>query len=308
MQRIVSLLPAATEIVCALGFESALVGRSHECDYPPGVRALPALTTPAFDADGDSRAIDEQVRGRLHAALSLYQVDAERLRALRPDVIVTQAQCAVCAVSLDEVQAAVQDMLDTPAQIVSLEAAHLNGVLADIEAVAAALDAADAGAALARRLQTRIDEIAARAAAIPARPTVACIEWIDPLMVSGHWVVELAELAGGQPVFGAAGRPSPWIEWDDLWAADPDRIIVMACGFDIERARRELPALERLPGWASLRATRDKQVYLTDGNAYFNRPGPRLVESLEVLAEIIHPDAFAFGHEGTGWVRHAPSV
>lgn len=303
MQRIVSLLPAATEMVCALGLESALVGRSHECDYPSTVRDLPALTAPAFDADADSRTIDERVRGRLEQALSLYQVDVGRLKDARPDVIVTQAQCEVCAVSLDEVQAAAEAAFDAPVQIVSLAANTLDGVLADIGAVAAALDAADEGAALLVRLRARLHDIAARAAAAPARPTVACIEWIDPLMASGHWLPELVTMAGGMPLFGLSGRPSPWIDWDDLWAADPDRIIVMACGFDIERSGSELPALERLPGWESLRAVRERQVYVTDGNAYFNRPGPRLVESLEILAEIIHPDAFRFGHEGTGWVR-----
>jgi iron complex transport system substrate-binding protein len=303
MQRIVSLLPAATEMVCALGFESALVGRSHECDYPPAVRDLPALTTPAFDTSGDSRAIDEQVRGRLAQALSLYQVDAGRLHDARPDVIVTQAQCDVCAASLDEVQAAAQRTLDSDVQIISLDAKTLDGVLADIEAVALALNAADAGVELLLKLRARLHDIEKRADAAPTRPTVACIEWIDPLIASGNWMPELVEMAGGMPLFGAAGRPSAWIEWDDLWAADPDRIIIMACGFDIERTQQELGALEKLPGWASLRAPRERQVYVADGNAYFNRPGPRLVESLEILGEIIHPDAFRFGHEGAGWVR-----
>lgn len=273
MQRIVSLGAAATEIVCALGLESALVGRSHECDYPPSVRDLPALTLPASDSE----------RARLDA-----------LREARPDVILIQAD--EHGVSPDEVQAA----LDTPAQLVTLEAKTLDGVLADIESVAAALDAADAGAELLLKLRARIHDIAARAEATSTRPTVACIAEIDPLTVFGYWLPELITMAGGQPLFGMTGRPSPWVEWDDLWAADPDRII-LACRFDMERTLRELPALERLPGWESLRATREQQVYVTDGSVY--RPGPRLVEGLEILGEIIHPDAFRFGHEGVGWVR-----
>ncbi len=303
MTRIVSLIPSATEIVCALGFEAELVGRSHECDYPPAVRALPALTEPKFDVRGTSREIDDRVQDVLQNALSVYKVDEAKLNQLAPDVIVTQAQCEVCAVSLSEVERVARECLTTPAQIVSLEPMRLADVTADILRVAEALYAPERGAELTLKLQLRLDDLARRAGELTVRPTVACVEWIDPLMAGGNWIPELVTMAGGAALFAKAGQHSPWIHWDDLWAADPDVIAVMPCGFGIERSRAEMAALTNQPGWKSLRAIREGRVYLTDGNQYFNRPGPRLVESLEILAEIMHPEAFHFGHEGTGWVR-----
>jgi iron complex transport system substrate-binding protein len=306
--RIVSLIPSATEIVCALGFEAELVGRSHECDFPVAVTTLPPLTEPKFDLNGSGRQIDERVKTVLKDALSVYRVDEARLNDLKPDLIVTQAQCEVCAVSLTEVERVARECLDTPAQIVSLEPMQLSDLFSDICRVAEALHVPDRGTELTDRLRERIDGIARRAADLPVRPKVATIEWIDPIMAGGNWMPELVEMAGGGELFGKAGQHSPWLEWDDLWAADPDVIVVLPCGFGIERARQEMPALTRRPGWKSLRAIRSGQVYLTDGNQYFNRPGPRLVESLEILAEILHPEAFHFGHEGTGWVQYAVPV
>lgn len=303
MTRIVSLIPSATEIVCALGFESNLVGRSHECDYPAAVRDLPPLTAPKFDLNGDSRQIDERVKQVLRDALSVYRVDEALLNTLSPDFIVTQAQCEVCAVSLKDVERVARECLSTPAQIVSLEPMRIADVLDDICRVAEALGVPDRGSEVVLKLQARMDDIARLAAERLAKPTVACVEWIDPLMAGGNWVPELVQMAGGVNLFGRAGAHSPWMHWDDLWAADPDAIVVLPCGFDIARTRQEMPALTRQPGWHSLRAVREGNVYLTDGNQYFNRPGPRLVESLEILAEILHPDAFHFGHEGSGWVR-----
>ncbi len=304
MSRIVSLIPSATEIVCALGFEAELVGRSHECDYPASVEALPALTEPKFDVRGTSREIDDRVKDVLQNALSVYRVDETRLNQLQPDFIVTQAQCEVCAVSLSEVERITRECLSTPAEIVSLEPMRLADVFSDIERVAAAFGVPERGAEVTQRLQTRMDEIAARAAELTTTPTVIGVEWIDPLMAGGNWMPELIEMAGGRELFGRAGAHSPWIEWGDLWAADPDVIVVLPCGFGIERTLEELPALTRQPGWKTLRAIREGRVYVTDGNQYFNRPGPRLVESLEILAEILHPEAFHFGHEGTGWVKY----
>ena len=313
MTRIVSLIPSATEIVAALGFESELVGRSHECDFPASVRDLPPLTAPKFDLNGNSRQIDERVKNVLglqrqaQDALSVYSVDEAKLNDLQPDIIITQAQCEVCAVSLTEVERVCREYLDTPAQIVSLEPMQLSDLFADIQRVAEALNVPERGVELTLRLRERMDDIAHRAADLPT-PKVATIEWIDPIMAGGNWMPELVGMAGGIELFGRAGKHSPWLEWDDLWAADPDVIIVLPCGFDIERAREEMPALTQRPGWKSLRAIRNGQVYLTDGNQYFNRPGPRLVESLEILAEIIHPEAFHFGHEMTGWMRYAVPV
>jgi iron complex transport system substrate-binding protein len=306
MARIVSLIPSATEIVCALGFENSLVGRSHECDYPPSVQRLPVLTEPKLDLHGSSREIDGRVKAILQEATSVYRVHSELLNELRPDIIVTQAMCDVCAVSLSEVQRVTRECLTTPAELVSLEPNTLDDVFADVERVAQALNAPERGLATAAELRERMNTVAARASALPDKPTVALVEWIDPLMAAGNWMPELVTMAGGTNLFGVAGRHSPWIEWDDLWASDPDRIVILPCGFDIVRARAEMPPLVQRPGWQTLRAVRTGQVYLTDGSQYFNRPGPRLAESLEIFAEIFHPDVFSFGHEGRGWVKFEP--
>jgi iron complex transport system substrate-binding protein len=299
--RIVTLIASATEIVCALGFRNQLVGRSHECDFPASVATLPVCTEPKLRTDLSSREIDAQVKRILTEALSVYRVDAEKLRALQPTVVVTQSQCEVCAVSLRDVEAALCDWLDSRPQIVSLEPNSLADVWNDIRRTAAALRAPERGERLDAHLRQRMLAIAERARSINRKPTVACIEWIDPLMAAGNWMPELVEMAGGINLFGLAGKHSPWTTWDDLRAKDPDVVIVLPCGFDIPRTREEMPALARQPGWLDLRAVREQRVFLADGNQYFNRPGPRLAESLEILAELLHPSVFSFGHHNRGW-------
>jgi len=301
--RVVSLIASATEITCALGFEDALVGRSHECDYPPGVRKLPQLSRPAFETGGPSGAVDRAVKERLRRALSIYEVDAARLSALAPDVILTQTQCEVCAVTPADVERAACDLAGRNVRIVALEPNRLGDVWQDIRTVAGALGAGEAGERLVDKLRRRVLAIGTRAASQSSRPTVALLEWIEPLMAAGNWMPELVELAGGVNLVGEAGRHSPALTWEALERLDPEVAIVSPCGFDIARTRRELPVLEAAPAWHALRAVREGRVFLVDGNAYFHRPGPRLVESLEILAEILHPGAFRFGHEGTGWVR-----
>jgi len=302
--RIVSLLPSATEVVCALGFEQQLVGRSHECDYPPSVVSLPSLTSPKFNPEGSSAEVDDRVKKILAEALSVYRVDALKLRSLAPDVIVTQSQCDVCAVSLRDVEAAVAQWLGgAPPKIVSLAPFGLPDVFADMERVAVALGAPDRGIQLVARLRQRMAAVEARARQAAARPTVACIEWIEPLMAAGNWMPDLVAMAGGRNLFGTAGQHSPWMKFEDLAAADPGVILVMPCGFNLERTAAELPALTNRPGWARLTAVREGGVYLADGNQFFNRPGPRLAESLEILAEILHAELFRFGHERSGWLR-----
>jgi len=296
--RIVSLIASSTEIVCALGFRDALVGRSHECDFPPDVRALPVCTEPKFNVEGTSYEIDARVKAILQEGLSVYRVHAEVLDALRPDVIITQAQCAVCAVSLSDVEEAVKKLVRSRPTVVSLEPNCLADVWADIQRVAGGLGAPERGADLVARLGGRIDAIAARARELPRR-RVACIEWIDPLMAAGNWMPELVERAGGTNLFGRAGKHSPFLDWEEVVAADPEAIVVTPCGFDLARTRAELPVLLARPGAERLRG----RIALADGNAFMNRPGPRLVESLEILAEIVHPEAFAFGHAGIGWER-----
>ncbi len=301
--RVVSLLASATEIVCALGLRDALVARSHECDFPEDVALLPAVTETKIAHHRPSAAIDQEVRTIVEQGLSVYRVDAERLRALKPDVIVTQTQCEVCAVSFKDLEEALADWTGAVPRVVPLAPYALADVWQDIARVADALSVSEKGRELVAGFEARIAAIAGKARALRARPRVACVEWIDPLMAAGNWVPELVELAGGHNLFGAPGAHSPWLEWDALRASDPDVILVLPCGFGIPRIRAEMPALTRLPGWSSLEAVKRGQVYRLDGNQYFNRSGPRLVESLEILAEILHPETFRFGHEGRGWER-----
>ena len=299
--RIVSLIASATEIVAGLGFQDCLVGRSHECDFPPSVRRVPVCSEPSIDVNGTSRQIDERVKDVLKDALSIYQVHADTLRSLQPTLIITQTLCEVCAVSLKDVEQAVCCYVGSQPKIVPLESERLSGLWNDIRAVADALGATTEAETLIEKLQGRLNSLAQQAAQLPDRPSVACIEWIDPLMAAGNWVPELVEIAGGVNLFGEAGRHSPWMTWDQLMAKDPDVIAVMPCGFDIARSRGEMHTLCRQPGWYDLKSVRNNRVYLTDGNQFFNRPGPRLVESAEILAEIFYPGRFDFGHCGSGW-------
>jgi iron complex transport system substrate-binding protein len=299
--RIVTLLPSATEIVCALGFESELFGRSHECDFPPSVKRLPALTEPKFNPAGSSAEIDARVKTIVRDALSVYRVDAAKLRELRPDVVVTQSQCEVCAVNQADVDAAVAEWTGRRPKVVSLAPYSLADVFTDMQRVAEALGAPERGDKLVHDLQMRCAEIRELASTLKNRPTVACIEWIEPMMAAGNWMPQLIEMAGGRNLFGKAGEHSPWMKFEELAAADPEVIVIAPCGFGIPRASEELHLLQKQNGWKQLRAVRDGKVFLADGNQYFNRPGPRIVESLQILAELIHPHTFRFGHEGEGW-------
>jgi iron complex transport system substrate-binding protein len=303
MHRVVTLLPSATEIVCALGFGDELVGRSHECDFPAGVEHLPALTEPKFKVEGSSAEIDDRVKRIVGDALSVYRVDAARLRELKPDVIVTQSQCEVCAVNESDVEAAVAEWIGARPRIVSLRPYALADVFEDMLRVADALGDRKRGEETVARLRARMDAIADRASAAKSRPTFACIEWIDPMMSAGNWMPELVAMAGGTSLFGKAGEHSPWMKMEELAAKDPEVIMVSPCGFPMNRARQELPTLTANPLWNGLRAVQNRRVFLADGNQYFNRPGPRLVESLEILGELLHPEIFRFGHEGSGWAR-----
>src|SRR5262245_2920787 len=304
MPRIVSLIASATEIACALGFEDQLVGRSHECDYPPSVQGLPVCTAPKIDVHAPSGAIDASIKNILRDGLSVYRVDAEKLRELKPDFIVTQTQCEVCAVSQRDVEAALCDWVESRPRIVSLAPQCLQDVGMDIRRVGDVLGAEDRRIRrVLQRIRGRIDPICSRVNELADRPTVACIEWIDPLMAAGNWMPEMVDMAGGVNLFGEAGKHSPWMTWEQLVAANPDVITLMPCGFDIERTRQEMGPLTQRPEWPRLKAVQHDRVFVCDGNQYFNRPGPRLVESLEILAEMLHPETFNFGHEGAGWQR-----
>jgi iron complex transport system substrate-binding protein len=301
--RIVSLIASATEIVCALGLQDSLVGRSHECDYPDTVKLLPQCTAPKFRTSGTSREIDRQVKAVVQEALSVYLVDSDKLRDLAPTHIITQSQCEVCAVSLRDVEIAVCKLVESRPVLVSLQPDSLSDVWDDIYRVGAALSAAGQAEELVARLRASMGEIAAAAREIERRPRVACIEWIDPLMSTGNWMPELVEMAGGVNLFGESGKHSPWMEWQDLVAADPDLIVITPCGFDIPRTLEETDLLTRRREWSDMKAVRTGRVFVGDGNQFFNRPGPRLLETVEILAELFHPGRFQFGHEGSGWVR-----
>lgn len=298
--RIVSLIASATEILCALGLRPFLVGRSHECDYPADVKGLPVCTSPKFQTDGSSYEIDQRVRAVLEESLSVYHVDAALLDQLAPSHIITQSQCEVCAVSLKDVEQAACEMIRSHPTIVSLEPNCLADIWTDIERVGVELGIPNEAARLIASLRARIDSVSATN--FSARPKLAYVEWIDPLMAGGNWMPELIELAGGHNLFGTNGMHSPALKWSQFVEADPDVIVVAPCGFDIERTLGEMHWLTEKDGWADLRAVQSNRVFVADGNQYFNRPGPRVVESLEVLAEIMHPDLFHFGHQDIGWV------
>lgn len=301
--RIVSLLPSATEIVSAVGHRDSLVGRSHECDFPAGVEALPVCTRPRAKLDGSSLEIDIEVKTIVEQALSVYEILEDTLKRVSPEVVVTQDRCEVCAVSLPDVEAAVRDRIGGDVAIVSLTAESTEAVYDDVRRVAAALDAVEAGAGVVGRMRSRFAEISERSAALDDRPRVACIEWSDPLMAAGNWIPEFVAAAGGEDPFGEAGEHSRWLDWEALADADPDAIILMPCGYDLGRTREEADLLSGDPRWRDLRAAREGRAFAVDGNAWFNRPGPRLPDSLEMMAEMLHPGRFSFGHEGRGWIR-----
>jgi iron complex transport system substrate-binding protein len=289
--RIVSLLPSATEMVCAVGAMEELVGISHECDFPEGVRDRPALTSARIDPLASSKAIDRAVRDVIRGALSIYVVDDAKLAELAPDVVVTQDLCEVCAVSLDDVRTAVARLAHRDSvNIVSLRPTRLEHVWGDIETVAGALGRAEIGTRVRKELEARVQVIAARASRAGFRPRVVSIEWLDPIMLGGTWMPDIIELAGGIPVGVHAGDLAPTLSSADLANLSPDVVIVKPCGFSVERTLQELDIVERTIAGA---VGRHARVYVSDGNAFFNRAGPRLVESLEIMAACVHPDLFA---------------
>ena len=305
-QRIVSLIASGTEIVSALGCRNSLVGRSHECDFPPDVSELAVCSEPRIDVHARSSDIDRQVRALVRDAMSVYSVFQDELNRLQPTLIITQSQCDICAVSLKDVQAAVREMTVSRPDVVSLEPMCLADITSDILRVAEAVSDHDAGTRLVDSMRQRFHRISADASAVGERPTVFCLEWLDPLMSGGNWIPELVDIAGGIPILAEAGQHSATLSWSDLVEADPDIIAVMPCGYGIDRSMQEIHLLTQHPERNRLRAVRNNRVYVTDGNHYFNRPGPRVVESAEILAEIIREPMTAddqFRHRGTGWIR-----
>ena len=290
--RIVSLLPAATEIVYQLGLGDALVGVSADADWPPEVRMLPVLNTVAIDPSRlSSREIDTLAgEGGGHGGASLYHVDPDLLRSLRPDLILTQEVCEVCAVSRRDVEVATRTLGYAPT-VLSLDPATLDQVLEDVELVARAVDRRDQGAAVVRALRARVASVRERAASLE-RPKVFCMEWLDPPYTAGHWVPEMVEIAGGRDEFGSPGGLSRRIEWQAVVEYAPEVIVLMPCSLPLERVAAEFSDLRRLPGWDDLPAVRQGQVFAVDTHL-FSQSGPRLVDGVEVLARVLHPDTFA---------------
>lgn len=300
--RIVSLLPSTTEIVCALGMESGLVGRSHECDYPASVQGLPACTSPKYQTGGASYEIDQRVKALIQEGLSVYRVDAELLAALDPDVILTQDHCEVCAASYSDVKKAVGHYFGDSVEIISVSPVDLDGVFLSIEEIAEAVHAERQGAELLKKMIDKLNSLQAKTSKLPA-PEIVCIEWLNPLMTAGNWFPELAGMAGGEALLAQAGRHSPSIEWENVLQLDPDLLLIAPCGYGIEQTMQETEELTRKTGWDQLKAVQNKRVFIMDGNRYFNRPGPGLIDSAEILAEIFHPGIFDPKYYRTGWIN-----
>ena len=303
--RICSLLPSATEIVFSLGLGDQLVGVTHECDYPPAATRLPAVTRSALDhTDASSREIHNHVVASLHGGSSIYYLDQERLKKLDPDILLTQELCQVCAVSYGEVRKAVR-LLPGERQVVSLEPTSLKGILESIEQVGRLTGRPERAAEVVRALQQRIDQVATTARGAPQRPRVFALEWLDPPFSGGHWVPEMVRLAGGRKGLGREGYPSAQISWPDVAAYDPEVIVLMPCGFNLAQSTEVLSRVALSEVWKGLSAVRSGQVYVVDGSAYFNRPGPRIVDGLEIMAEIIHPELFPRRNSQQAWQRLA---
>ena len=290
--RICSLLPSATEIVYALGLGDQLYGVSHECDFPPEAAAKPTLIRSVFDPSTlSSHEIDRAVIEHLRRGEGVYAIDVDRLRRADPDLILTQELCDVCAVPYTEVKRAVEELGSRP-RLLPLSPTLLGDVLHDIRRVGEAAGRVEQAESLVAALQSRVDRVVARAARAVEQPSTFCLEWADPLYVSGHWVPEMVELAGGIDGLGMKGKPSVPIEWERVARYAPEVVVLMPCGFDVERTVLEVPLLAGLPGWFDLPAVKRGRVYAVNGSAYFNRSGPRLVDGLELLAKLLHPELF----------------
>jgi iron complex transport system substrate-binding protein len=301
--RIVSLLPSATEVVAALGMTDHLVGRSHECDFPAEVAEIPVMTRPRINPAKPSRTLHKQISKLITKALAVFEVDAKALRAAKPDIILTQHQCEACAVSEADLNAALAEWTGAKPVVVSVAPETLEQVWQSFATLADAFDLRWAGNELAERARERVEIIAMRGAALDPKPTIACVEWIDPPMIAGNWIPELVAAAGGVPVLAKKGQHSAFTTLAKLAKSDADGLIFMPCGFDLARTLEEAAPFVARPTMASMRAVKEGRLWAVDGNAYFNRPGPRLVTSLEILAEILNPGAFNFSREGSAWAR-----
>jgi len=311
--RIVSLLASATEMIYALGCLDQLVGRSHECDYPPEVQSLPVVSKAQINIDTSSAQIDAHIKQLAHKtaepedpalkALSIYTIDVDQLQILQPDIIFTQTQCEVCAVSERDVMQAIQHLTGLQPRVVSLAPYQLNDVWEDVLRVGEALRRYDQAKMLVRGYKKRLDYLRNATSKFGSRQRVTVLEWLDPLMAAGNWTPELVDYAGGENVFGEVGLHSPWLSWEELQAEDPDVLVLSPCGFSIERTLQDIAILQEHPAWQSLRAVKNRRVYAIDGNQYLNRSGPRLVESAELLGRVIWGEQLGVKVDANGWLH-----
>ena len=302
--KIVTLIPSATEIVAFLGQKKSIIGRSHECDFPEDLSKIIKLTKPKINVEGASGEIHKQIEVILEKSLSVYKVHVNELKNLNPDFIVTQSHCEVCAVSFSEVENITKEHLGKNTKIISLQPNKIKEVFDDIRRVAKSLNVDnDHNNKLINNLEIRLDNIKKITQKIK-KPKILCVEWIDPLMAAGNWIPEMTNIAGGEDILGKIGIDSHWIKFEDIQNQDPDFIVFIPCGFDLNKTNEEVKKLfNKNSDWKKLKAFKNKNLYVTDGNQYFNRPGPRIVESVEILAEIFHSNIFNFGHENKGWIN-----
>ncbi len=314
--RIVSLLASATEMIAALGCLDQLVGRSHECDYPPEVLQLPLVSNVQIDVNTSSEQIDAQIKqlartkdsvqGNALKALSIYAIDVDLLQKLQPDIIFTQTQCEVCAVSERDVIQALQNVAGIRPRIISLTPYRLSDVWEDMLRVGEALGHKARAQKLVNEYQQRLEHLASLTTKLSEgkpKPRVTVLEWLDPLMAAGNWTPELIAYAGGEPVFGEIGQHSPWLTWKELEVANPDILVLAPCGFSLERTQIDIPLLQQHPVWQSLQAVQHQRVYAIDGNYYLNRSGPRLVESAELLGSALWGEQLKIKTDETAWIK-----
>lgn len=291
--------------MCALGLESRLTGRSHECDYPASITERPVLTRPKYSTGTHQTSPDIhwEITHLLQQALSVYEVDSEKLAELNPDTILTQDHCDVCAVSMADLKNSVLQTLGAETEIISVSPSDLESIFESFKLIGGKLGVAAKATELVESIKTRFDEIRNITSALP-KPEVVAIEWMDPLMAGGNWIPEMIEIAGGRSNLTSAGEHSGWIEWDKIRNADPDILLILPCGYSIGQTLNEMDTLEEKPGWSGLKSVQQNRVYILDGSHYFNRPGPRIRESVEILTQIFHPDIFDRETKHPGWKHY----
>lgn len=298
-------MPGLTELVCSLGLEDQLSARSHECDYPLSITDRPILTRPKYTVEKNQNSgdIHQQISYLLQKALSVYDVDAEKLARLKPDVILTQDHCEVCAVSKADLTYSVRQMIGDDSKILSVSPTNIESILESFQFIADELGSSEKGTELVKDIRFRFDAIGEMVKDAP-KPSVVAIEWIDPLMIGGNWMPEMIEIAGGINLLSEAGKHSAWIEWEEIKQSNPDILLIVPCGYSIKKTLLEMKTLESQPGWDKLNAVQQRSIYILDGNQYFNRPGPRIRDSVEILANIFHPLQVEKDINQYGWIRY----